>query len=599
MSETTEVVGAAEVTLGIGEIYRIDRSSDERLKEMRCIERFYEGRQHDHHAFDWWGDPIGARHPSYMRLREMWAMKNPNGARAERLMVSRRPCAQMGTAQQINSAFTTMTIPTMPSVEVAGDEDATDCANEMLRAADAAVKLADLRGMAGRVGSAALIVEIVAGQPRLTPRRSADIYVLRWADIGSWTPADVVYQREVMVDEAPRGRVKQVCKLRTTRYTETHVIEYEDVDEDANEDKPIPVASIRLHGAGRCPVIWHQNLSCDSSPEGPHDLERDANLELCDRIDQLSSTIMVATAVNTEPTVVKKERAGLPGIYNRVQKGAGKVIHVSEAGDAKYLEISGTTIDVAWKTLTRFEEKVQRNVACVLPESESMGQKTATEIERSWSAMALKVEMFRSSMTRTIKAAAGMFLSMARSLGVSSPDDPDPEKVILPPIIDIEDEEDVLEDAAEGDPEAMAAAAMPEIEPIVVVKLRDPGKGRSISVKWPAIRSVPPSALPGVLSGLFSATKGQQILSRKTATAEVCSALGRIDVEEELDRIEDEEEDRQAKAVEAFGANSVAFAAEGAAAASDPGEEGDQGGDEEVMEEGNDNPVGGQPPQKE
>lgn len=594
---TVEAVGAEGQPESA--VYKLDRDEDARLAELRSIERYYEGRQHDHIRVDWWGDPIMAR-GGYLSLRQAQAQKTltPGGGKIERSIVARRPCAQAGLAARINGALTDMAIPSMPAIQVAGDEDAADCATAMLAQASAGTVLADLRTMAGRVGSAAVIVEVVGDKVRLTPRKAADVYVARWKDIGAWEPADVIYQRKVDVDVATLGRVATVRRIRTTRYTETDVIRYKDVDCDWPDDKPIPEASRYAHGAGRCPVIWHQNLPDCDRPEGAHDLVTEANLELSDDADMLLSLIMTATAANTEPTVWKKEQVAFQQLWGRIQKGTGKLINLSEKGDVGFLEISGATIEMAWDTFGRFVDIVCQNSAAVLPEQGLAGKKTATEIERSWSAMTLKAQRLRASLEKTIVAICEVLLSMARSLGVSSTEAPVDDTICLPPIVEcVEREEDDDEEEGEDDDPP---------EEVTVLRARSPGRGRTVSVQWPAMRSVPPSDLAGVLNGLSAAAKGAQVLSQRTAVGEACSAIGRNDAEGELERIreeEEEEEEKRAKRAEAMfapGPEATEEAATGAAAASDPGEEGDQEGDEGGQEEGiDDTQAGGQPPQKE
>lgn len=581
-------------------IYRLDRAGDPAISDLDKLDAYFDGRQHDHLGVDWWGDHIPGS-TRYLALKQHWSTKGlvaPD--KQDRSIVARRPCAQMGLAREINDTFTEAVIPEMPQVVVVGDRCATECLVELLKASMASLALSELRSKAGRSGASAMLVDVVGGDVILTVFGGQALHVETWARPELWIPADVVYQRKVIVSERAGGVVRAAERVRTTRYTETHVIEYEDVRCDWPADEPIPERSRREHYLGRCPVIWHQNTRCSDSPFGAHDLETEANLELCDRADQMLSALLAGTAANVEPTVWKSDSLTGMSIFPRVQKGTGKMIQLTEFGKVGFLEISGTTIDAGWGTLDRIVERIERNTRCVLPRTSTRRgdrQKTATEIEAQSTSMTNKVANLRKVMTPTIEELCVLLLRAARVFGVSWPGSGQRGIVLPPKMVEVEMPEP--EDVEDGDVEEPEDE--PEDETESMPTAFDPGTGEAITIRWPQQRRLAPAELPATLAALQGVSGGKPILSRETAVAEAVTAIGRTDPEAELERIEHDEHEEEERQARTFAPPNVAMEdAVGAAAASEPADDGGSEGEDLEAEEGGDDQIaGGQPPQDE
>lgn len=539
------------------DMYILDRSGDDRLTRLRDLEAYFDGRQFDHLGHDWWGDTIERSRP-YLHLRTAWSNRVLGIIRARPLAaIARRPCIQTGLPGQIRQTFTNEVIGKMPPVEVIADKDATECLGAMLDEAKAGEAFAQCRNL-GAVGSSAIVVDVVDGEPCLTPRRSSELLVSAWESMERWIPSDVVYQRRAMEYRYERGKSKPVVVVKTTRYTATEVIEYEDVELAKHDrEKPIPEKpdGRREHHAGRCPVVWHQNSMSADCPEGKHDLETEAVLEQSDRADALFSSVFTASQSNAEPTVVRSDRMDASHIFgSKIAKGNGKLIQVSEQGKVYFLEISGASIQAAWDTLDKTIRLIQKGASCIIPDLDFGGLKTATEVERVWTSQDSKVKRLRSALDGTIVQVCEILLEMARALGVTSKEDPDRESsVVLPPKTTCEDDDEGGE--------------------IVTTEIFDPGKGRTVVVRWPASRQVQPKDLPGVLNAMGMSCGGQQTLSRETAVGESLGAIGRTDVREELRRIEHDEHEKQERGAAMFAPDTINERAENAADASEQGDE--------------------------
>ena len=117
-----------------------------------------------------------------------------------------------------------------------------------------------------------------------------------------------------------------------------------EVDEkDLEEDDALPAPEVIEHGVGVCPVIWYQNTRDSKCPEGRPDC--DGAWELLDKVDRLQSQATRATMDNVDPTLLIKEDERFRRRSHTLRKG--KAFTVSEKGDARYLEMQGTSVKVA------------------------------------------------------------------------------------------------------------------------------------------------------------------------------------------------------------------------------------------------------------
>jgi hypothetical protein len=543
------------------EIFRYDRTNDNRHVELLERDLWLEGRQHDNCMFDWFGDAIAPG-------RSYWLLRRGYQHRAQRVdfrqasasIMSRRPYVQAGVAGEIISKFTDEVLSTWPQLVVQGDEDTTALVQEMMTAAGGPAEFQAMRQYAGAAGAAFMVVEAVEGGILLTPRKLTDLYVRRWKDRRRWLPEDVIYQRLVARLVEDGGKIREEIKVATTRWTETEVIEYEDVE--PTHDVNVPLVEREggryMHGAGRCPVVLHQNTRNPDEPEGQHDLVNEGNYGIADAIDRIMSSYIVGAQNNCEPTMWRADSMVSAALHPRLSKGGGNLINLSEKGKVGMLEIAGTSLEAAADAYDRLVERLQRNVSIFLPQNVE-DVKTATLATKIWSSMQAKINKLRFSLAKTIREVVQVMLAMAEGLGVTSDEDPSPENKLVLPMRSMKGD-----DGEE------------------TWQVHQLGRGRTVTVHWPRGRTAEPSEIQSVLLGLQTATKGEQIISAETATAEACSALGVEDSAAERRRIEGEEKKRAERGLRAFGG----FGGDAAAPDEDPGDEGAADDDLDEEQEG-------------
>lgn len=518
-------------------MFVLDRRKDGRLHHLDHLERYYEGRQHDHYALTWWN------HNRVAGANYLWEKFGSLGAEEERAgsIGERRPCVAAGTAGLIVGSFTEMV--GCPSISVAGDDDASEYLQECLREINHASTTQRFRDATGSVGSAAVVVSIDDGRPMVQVIRSRDIFVERWANQRRWIPEDVVYQRLCLVErrEGNGNKVTTVKVWKTTRWTSTHTYEYEDVPEHHDPETPLQVADgwPRPHGAGRCPVVWAQNTEDHDSQEGEYDLINEGNLELSDRCDQMWSTTFRSAASNTEPTYWEADRLTLAHLFPNMAKGAGEKIRLTEEGRVGYLEVSGEAVKSGRDLAREIRAMLQENTRCVIPTPEMLGSlKSGSAIERLMARMVTRVLKLRSEVEKTWRQVCKILLSMGRHFGVSMEDAVAGDTIVLP----------ARRVMVESDEEATD-----RLEREYAFTPHSPGTSSAVKVVWPPVRKLSADEL-AALANALNIGLAAKFISQETAIEQMSAAMGEVDAEQEKRRIHEEQEVKDRKAMEIAGA---------------------------------------------
>lgn len=142
------------------------------------------------------------------------------------------------------------------------------------------------------------------------------------------------------------------------------------------------------HNLGFCPVVWAQNLPVQDDIDGDPDCH--GIYELAESIDMLLAQSNKGVINNCDPTLKIKTDAEMAD----VKKGSDNALKLDQAGDASYLEISGTGPEAAVKLADQFRKLALEVAQCVLEHPE-MSVRTATEIERLYSTMIAKADVMR------------------------------------------------------------------------------------------------------------------------------------------------------------------------------------------------------------
>ena len=175
-------------------------------------------------------------------------------------------------------------------------------------------------------------------------------------------------------------------------------------------------ATVIEHGFGFCPVVWMQNMPVQDDIDGDPDCL--GGYETIEAIDALLAQANKGVLANCDPTLSLSTDADM----SEVRKGSDNAIKLPVGSSANYLEISGSGprsgLELAEKLRKQFLEVVQ----CVL-EHPDVGNRTATEIERVYSAMIAKADVMREQYgEKGILELLGMVVKAVRQMEDPRPD---------------------------------------------------------------------------------------------------------------------------------------------------------------------------------
>lgn len=510
--------------------------------QAKCLQlrwAYYQQAQHDGLGYDFDGRNRPAN-ISYeeQRLRSLgWISvenaTNPAGPPAAVTFGARRPDCPTTIAGYVVDTYTSMLLGEgrEPAVRVVGDADSTAALNAMLDAGYAWDALQEVRKIAGAVGAAAILPEIINGELAFRALRPEDLYV-EWDTSRDWVPRLVIEQRRVEVTGLDEdGQLTSSKVWRTRAWDQTYAYVYQDVpldhgkapptggpsqrgrasDEDSIELAEAPIA----HKAGRCPVIWLQNTRCSDEPIGEADCGN--VFELIDRLDRFESMILRGGTANLDPTLVISDKLVERRMQERRAKGYGQKIEVSESGKVHLLEMTGKTIEVAIVIADRIRHKIEMRtgVLVIQPDQAGAVASSGVALQLLRGTANNRVSARRPSLSRTIKQLGEVLLELAREWGIKllGTDGPG---IALPP----------------REVPATEKGGEVTYEPHVL------GSSRAIVCSWGDLHSPTPTDLQTTSQGLTMATGGQPVLSQETAVGLMLNtAQADVDVATELERI--------------------------------------------------------------
>ena len=517
-----------------------DLPNTPRAITLRARSAFVSCEQHDHLRVSWEGTP---RDPGVGYLQERM---RPHGFVPTNAAPygDRKPDASVPLPRQVTISFTDMLFGEgrYPALQVSADTKTERYVDEIMKESNTWDAMIEARDMAGGCGSAALSVAVEDGEPMTETHHPADLWVRQWKPGAKWIPVEVVEQRLVRIEyEDEDGQIASRRMWRTRMWTETHVVHYKDVPEDWGQDEenknaPIPVDGVVEHKAGRCPVVWYQNTRNSKSPEGETDMT--GAYHLSDRLDRFQSMVVRGSIANIDPTLVRKIDDRLRRRRPVERKGHGALIDVGPTGDAKLLEITGSSIEMGWNGVRELRNQTLQTVGCVIVDPESAGAyKSGEALALLWRRMESRCNRFRVPATTVLRQLASLWIALGNAWGVTSVEDPDKGGIVLPPL--------TIEE-----PQPEPAPGEPVPEPKVVTKPHEVGDGKFVNVVWPPYHVPTANQLQAMATALATANGQKATISQETATAEMVGFLGRGDPSDERRRIEEE----QAKGREQFAA---------------------------------------------
>jgi hypothetical protein len=536
--------------------------STERAKTLCCRESFFCGTQHTHKPANWSGQ---SRDPGVGYLAERMKPQGFVSTNSATVPFSqRRPDSPNSLHRQIVTRFSDMLLGEMarPNLAVPADPTTEAYIHAIFDSSDSWATLQQARDIKGRLGSAALAVSVVEGEPATEALSPIHLWVMEWEDKVRWVPRVVVEQKmitkqvrrdpddddppgsEAWQSTDPKSPLETRNFWRTRVWTDTHVINYQDVEEDWDKDDPersIPIEDMAEHRAGRCPVIWMQNTRNLECPEGEEDYI--GTYEVSDKLDTIRAFTCRSTIANTDPTLIVKDTPARLRRNPATAKGHGHKISVDVAGDVKLLEASGDPVRTAVELAKILRHDILQTSCTGIMDPETLGTyKSAESIRLMMKPMEARCGRLRVPLTCEIQQLCEIWIDLGTNWGVVSIEDRDSDQssdggqqpIILPPRVIIEENDDEDYELDEnGNPPA------PERNE-TVLEPHEVGEGRWVDVQWgPYLRPTPTELLAA--SQALTTSNGQKpLLSQETCTSVMTGFLGAGSPEDERERMEHE-----------------------------------------------------------
>lgn len=501
-----------------------------RAQMLSALQRYGTGEQWDHLDIDWTGRRRDAWTPHAIeRLRAVgvWTI-------AAAANVHKRPNAPVPLAGLVVEGFSDILLGEgrEPAVKVDGDPDTEAALEAVFSTSETWDALAEARDQIGRCGCAGFLPVLEDGVPSAQVLNAAHLAVLEWEATSAWIPRVVVEQKLVTVPITDEDGIRrEVPAWRTRAWDQVYEYLYEDLllddaprrDSETQSDyerrrlradesltlkgKPIE------HKAGRCPVVWIQNVRDSECPDSCADYDQQS-LELMDAADKLQSMLVRGSIANVDPTLCISDFVWADRFWPTREKGYGKIIKTSESGSAKLLEISGQGVEQSRKTLQDVIMQIEHRCGIVIIDPDTAGSYRSGEaLGLLWRRMEQKAGRKRRSLTRAVRQIAKIWLDILGAVKIGN--------VELPP---------------------RTVPAKDGGEPKVLDQKL--GKSRWITIDWPPYNYPTPAQLLSTAQALSIAAGGKQIISEETATGWMLGTMGRTDPQRERKQIDSEQQAR-------------------------------------------------------
>lgn len=316
---------------------------------------------------------------------------DPTGMFDEMPLSLRAPTAPYHLVRVVVNRFTGLLFSAEkhPAVRIAGDPKLQSWVENLIKASRLWVRFAHARAFGGGQGSVAVTFRFKDGRPLI------EVHDPRWctptfadATTGAITALEIRYMY-------PQEKRNEKGILEQVWFWYRRII---DVDKDVifepapvgEGDEPYwrPQTEVP-HGFGECPGVWIRNTQSDEMDGEPDCM---GEFEAQEAIDRLLSQADQGAIENADPTLeIDSDDFKL----TEMKKGSRNALKLEKGASAKYLEMSGSGVDTALKVADVHRRNFLEVVQCILDSEQEGGAMTATEIERRYSSMHERGDLFR------------------------------------------------------------------------------------------------------------------------------------------------------------------------------------------------------------
>ena len=305
----------------------------------------------------------------------------------------RRPNVTYSLAKVIVDRFTGLLFSERrhPSFRVEGDPQTEDFVMALAEASRLWQTAILARTMGGAMGTVAVGFQFVNGKPVV------EVHDPRWCtpsflDITSLEldSLEIRYMKPEDVRDPQTGiwGTENIWYRRVITTTQDIVYLPEPVGDGMEPFWEIDTDRSVMHNFGFVPVVWIQNLPVLDDVDGDPDCH--GTYDTIAAIDALLSQSNRGIIANCDPTPVLSD----DGDISTLSHGSDNAIKVTKGGDFKFAEMAGTGPKASREFAAELRSYVLEVAQCVLDQT-STTARTATEIERTYSSMLSKADVFR------------------------------------------------------------------------------------------------------------------------------------------------------------------------------------------------------------
>jgi len=364
--------GVDGTTLGPSFRARLILESD-RYRILDRKQSYYTCTQHDWKQFDFDGRPIQTGNP--MLGQPNLASQPANWYVPLR---TRRPNAPYRLARTITDAFTNLVFghQRWPTVRCPDDPSTESFVRALIDASGLKALMIRARTTGGSTGTVGLSWRFHNGLPLVQVHNPKHLYVHTWADRERMIPEHVMEIYKFPRDEWDGVKQKFIRNWYWFRrdWTPTADVAFHEQLFAAGVDPEwqIDEANTHEHGDGFTHFVWIQNLPADSPEETDGSTDYEGLYETFDSLDMLHSTLVRGTTLNLDPTLILKLD---PDIVARtgIQKGTDNALLVGLSGDAHYMELQGSSVQVGTQLFTKMREGALETAQCIVPDPNQIG----------------------------------------------------------------------------------------------------------------------------------------------------------------------------------------------------------------------------------
>jgi hypothetical protein len=525
----------------------------ERVLMLARRESYYKCTHHDHKVFDFDGRMIPPGPPITQPLLgggEQFSTFVP--------LRARRPAATYRLARVIVNSFTAMLFGRgrWPTLKVAGDPKTEDFVAALTKAMNLRTVMIRARAIGGSVGSVGLSWRFYKGKPYVGVHSGKRILVHSWSDEGELVPEHVseIYTFSKQVWDSQKNVHVTKWFWHRRDWTPIADVAFFPCEFVKNEDPvwKIDEKKSHHHGHGQCHFIWIRNLPDDDdlgSIDGQPDYAE--QYESLESLDTLKSVIVRGATLNLDPTLVLRINPNtIAAMGGSIRKGSDNALNVGADGDARYMELSGTSIVAGTELLSKLRDAILEAAQCVIPDPNQVAGAgtSAVALKVVYEPMLAKADILREQYGQAIERLFEQVIEFVQghmqsrlesvtSREIDAANDIDLEvtkEVEIKPVLSLPSKVVAVTEIGEDGKEHESFG----------LEQREPGIGGDVELDWGAYFSPTPDDKMKETQTLQLAVIAR-ILSRRTAAEELAHVYKR-DAHEEWKRLQDEADETQA-----------------------------------------------------